>query len=99
MTADNWRKRRQVFALPHPEKAARGRDVYSAFQFVDHKPIKAIYAIREAFGDAKAPWKLALWFTSNNGWLPRSARPVDLLESNPQAVIDAARRDAAGSAA
>lgn len=97
--ADNWRKRRQVFAVPHPDKSARERDVYPAFQFVDHKPIKAVQGVLAAFGERKAPWKLALWFTSNNGWLPGSARPVDLLASDPEMVIEAARRDATGSAA
>ena len=97
--ADNWRKRRQVFAVPHPDKTARERDVYPAFQFEDHKPIRAVHDVLQAFGAHKAPWKLALWFTSNNGWLPGSARPVDLLATDPQAVIGAARRDAEGSAA
>ncbi|MFH1658187.1 MAG: hypothetical protein ABIG35_02640 [Pseudomonadota bacterium] len=97
--ADNWRKRRQVFAVPHPDKSARERDVYPAFQFADHKPIKAVQSVLAAFGERKAPWKLALWFTSNNGWLPGSARPVDMLLSDPEAVIGAARHDAAGSAA
>lgn len=97
--ADNWRKRRQIFAVPHPDKTARERDVYPAFQFEDHKPIKAVHDVLEAFGAHKAPWKLALWFASNNGWLPGSARPVDLLTTNPQAVIAAARRGAEGSAA
>ncbi|MDM0002725.1 hypothetical protein QTI24_29285 [Variovorax sp. J22P240] len=97
--AANWRKRRQIFAVPHPEKAARERDVYPAFQFEEHKPIKAVHDVLEAFGAHKAPWKLALWFTSNNGWLPGSARPVDLLTTDSQAVIAAAKRDAQGSAA
>jgi len=96
--ADNWRKRRQVFAIQHPDKSLRERDVYPAFQFSDHQPIKAVRKILAAFGERKEPWKLALWFTSNNGWLPDSARPVDLLNSYPEAVIEAARRDAAGSA-
>jgi hypothetical protein len=96
--ADNWRKRRQVFAVPHPDKTARERDVYPAFQFQDHKPVKVVQAVLAAFGERKAPWKLALWFTSNNGWLPDSVRPVNLLASNPQAVIEAAQREAAGSA-
>lgn len=96
---DNWRKRRQVFAVPHPDRSARDRDVYLAFQFEDHKPIKAVHDVLEAFGNGKSAWKLALWFTSNNGWLPGSARPVDLLARNPEAVIEAARQDAAGSAA
>ena len=97
--ADNWRKRHQVFAVPHPDKAARERDVYPAFQFEDGKPIKSVQKVLEIFGGRKAPWKLALWFTSNNGWLRDSARPVDLLTIDPQAVIEAARREAEGSTA
>jgi len=58
-----------------------------------------VQSVLAAFGERKAPWKLALWFTSNNGWLPGSARPVDMLLSDPEAVIGAARHDAAGSAA
>lgn len=95
--ADNWRKRRQVFAVPHPDRGARERDVFPAFQFSENKPIKAVQDVLEAFGDRKTPWKLALWFTSNNGMLPGSARPVDLLASDAKAVINAARRDAAES--
>lgn len=97
--ADNWRKRRQVFAVPHPDKAARERDVYPAFQFESGKPIKAVQEVLQAFGGRKAPWKLALWFTSNNGALPNSARPVDLLASDPEAVVQAGLLDAEGSAA
>lgn len=96
---DNWRKRRQVFALPHPDKTTRERDVYPAFQFSDHKPVKAVQQVLQAFGPHKAPWKLALWFTSNNGLLPGSARPVDLLASDPLAVVEAARQDALEPAA
>jgi hypothetical protein len=80
--ADNWRKRRQVFAVPHPDKTARERDIYPAFQFEDGKPIKAVQEVIEAFGGRKAPWKLALWFTSNNGLLPGSAPPVDLKKNS-----------------
>lgn len=97
--ADNWRKRHQIFAVPHPDRGARERDVYPAFQFEDGKPIKVVQGVLKTFAGRKSPWKLALWFTSNNGWLPDSARPVDLLARDPQAVIEAARRDAGGSAA
>jgi hypothetical protein len=97
--ADNWRKRHQVFAVQHPDRSLRERDIYPAFQFSDHQPIKAVREVLAVFGDQKKPWKLALWFTSNNGWLPDSARPVDLLNSHPEAVIEAARRDCGGSAA
>ena len=97
--ADNWRKRHQVFAVQHPDKSLRERDVYPAFQFLDYQPVKAVREVLTAFGERKDPWKLALWFTSNNGWLSDSVRPVDLLGSHPEAVIEAARWDAAGSAA
>lgn len=95
---DNWRKRGQVFAVRHPDATtARSREVYPAFQFDNHKPIKAVQAVLQAFGDRKSPWKLALWFTSNNGWLAGQARPVDLLPTQPEAVIQAALHDAGGS--
>ena len=98
--ADNWKKRRQVFAVRHRDESGRPREVFPLFQFEDHKPIKVVQAVLEAFGEHKAPWKLALWFASNNGWLQGQARPVDLLESAPDAVLQAARRDAAaGNAA
>ena len=97
--ADNWKKRRQVFAVRHRDASGRTREVFPLFQFEDHKPVKAVRSVIEAFGERKAPWKLALWFTSNNGWLPGQARPVDLLESNPGAVTQAARHDAAEGAA
>ncbi len=97
--ADNWKKRRQVFAVRHRDESGRPREVYPLFQFEDHKPIKAVQPVLEAFGEHKAPWKIALWFTSNNGWLPGQVRPVDLLQSAPDAVVQAARHDAAGSAA
>lgn len=96
---DNWKKRRQVFAVRHRDASGQPREVFPLFQFEDHKPIRAVQPVLEAFGDRKAPWKIALWFASNNGWLTGQARPVDLLESAPDAVLEAARRDAAGSAA
>lgn len=97
--ADNWRKRRQVFAVPHPDKGARAREVYPAFQFEEARPIRAVQEVLEAFAGRKSAWKLALWFTSNHGALPGSARPVDLLAGDAQAVVRAARQDALGSAA
>ena len=97
--AGSWRKRRQVFAVPHPDKAARDRDVYPAFQFENGRPIKVVHEVLEAFAGRKGPWKLAMWFASNNGGLPASGRPVDLLSSDPDQVVRAARRDAEGSAA
>ena len=77
-------------AAPGPRPAHE--TIHPAFQFEDHKPIAAVRAVLEAFGKRKAPWKLALWFTSNNGWLPDNARSVDLRVSDLQAVVEAALR-------
>ena len=95
---DNWKKRGQVFAVRHRDADGRMREVFPLFQFENHQPIKAVQSVLEALGAQRSPWKLALWFTSNNGWLAGQARPVDLLTSSPDAVVQAARRDADGSA-
>lgn len=98
--ADNWKRRRLVLALRHRDVEGVEREVFPAFQFSDdHKPLSVMPSILASFGPNKAPWKLALWFTSANGWLPGSVRPVDLLHTAPEAVVEAARRDAKGSAA
>lgn len=96
--ADNWRRRRQIFAVLHPDPAHAGA-VFPAFQFRGGKPLKVVQQVLEAFAGRRASWKLALWFTSGNGLLPESARPVDLLASDPEAVLRAAQSDAQGSAA
>lgn len=92
---ENWKTRGQVFAVRHRAASGQMQEVFPLFQFEDHKPIKAVQAVLQAFGEHKAAWKLALWFTSNNGLLPRQARPVDLLLTAPDAVVAAAQRDAA----
>jgi hypothetical protein len=97
--ANNWKKRRQVFSVPHRTENSQVLEVFPGFQFEDGRPVKAVQGVLAAFGDRKTPWKLALWFTSNNGWLPGQVRPVDLLESDPEAVVQAAKHEAAGSSA
>ena len=63
------------------------------------RPVKTVQQVLAQFDDRKTPWNIALWFTSNNGWLPGQVRPVDLLLFAPEAVIQAARFEAAGSSA
>lgn len=98
--ADNWKRRRIAFAVRHRDAQGREQDVFLRFQFDElGRPLKIIQTILTTFGPHKAPWKLAMWFTSANGWLQGQARPVDLLLSHPEAVLEAARHDAEGSAA
>lgn len=90
--------RHEIFALPNQEMP-EDADVFPLFQFDGQgHPLPIIKQVLTAFGDQKDPWKLAMWFTSNNGWLLGQARPVDLLKSDPAAILEAAQRDAKGSA-
>ena len=101
-TADNWRRRGQVFAVPNPDQPGSG-DIFPGFQFDrDYKPLPVIRRVLSAFGPDKAPWTLALWFTSNNGMIPGGARPVDFLQGDQEAadaIVRAAEYDALPSAA
>lgn len=88
-----WRIERRVLELSWREHDGQAMAVLPRFQFdADGKPLHVIAAVLEIFKDA-APWSVALWFNANNGWLWNSARPVDLLIDDPEAVILAARRD------
>lgn len=89
-----WEKQHRIFAVADPCSQLVGSVVYPLFQFADGKPLKVVKKVIEAFGPQKDRWKLALWFASNNGWLPNQARPVDMLTRRPMAVVAAAKRDA-----
>lgn len=83
--ASRWKAAGKVFALP-----LRGADRFPAFQFgEDGRPLPVIGQLIEVFGPDK-PWAIALWLASHSGWLD-GARPVDLLQRRPEAVLAAAR--------
>lgn len=83
--AARWRSDRKIFAIEHD-----GRLLYPAFQFDEvGRPKSIIGRILKALGPATGPWQTAIWFTTPNSWLDRQ-RPVDVLESESDRVIDAA---------
>lgn len=69
------------------------RFVYPGFQLDSLGEIKAaIPAVLANFDHARWPEEhAALWFLSANGWLG-GGRPVDVLDSDPEAVIQASVR-------
>lgn len=82
-TATRWEKNGRIFSVK-----IKTRKYYPAFQFDQEGPKPVIAeVIRMANGEITG-WPLALWFTTPNAWLDRQ-RPVDLLDKQPQAVIDA----------
>jgi hypothetical protein len=80
---------REVFGLRW-----RGTFWIPIFQFdlrdLSLKPVPK--SVRDALGRSFDDWELAGWFTSPNLWL-RGRAPVGLLDSDPLAVLEAARAD------
>jgi hypothetical protein len=87
LVASKWRRKGEVFAVNYG-----GKPGYFPFQFdpMTGRPKPAISMIIQAFPPNTDGWRLALWLTSVN---PRLAnrRPVDVLDRNPEQVIEAAR--------
>jgi len=92
--ASRWRKEGRIFSV-EVDNAAR----FPGFQFdAAGRPRPVIADVLAALDGCLGGWELALWFTSDNGWLG-ARRPVDLLESAPGRVVDAAAQLAAELAA
>ena len=71
-----------------------GTTYVPTFQFDDDgRPRPTIAALIQMFRSIESSdWELALWFISSCGWLG-GRRPVDVLKNDPEAVVEAARRE------
>ena len=70
--------------------AKRTTTLYPAFQFdAQGRPRQMISKVLAALGTEVGGWQTALWFVTPNGWLDEE-KPVDMLEREPLAVLDAA---------
>lgn len=90
------RSARRIFSV-----TSAGVQRYPGFQFdaVTGQPHAGVAGTLGVLADAAwSGWELALWFTSPTGLLD-GHRPVDLLDSDPDAVVAAARAELAASAA
>jgi len=90
--ATRWRAENKLTAVPVGDEL-----LYPGFQFTSEgKPHPTVAAALEALrSDPRmSDWQAALWFAGPNGWLG-GRRPVDVLDAEPDAVADAARREAA----
>lgn len=87
---NRWKLDGKVFAL------RRGKtDVYPAYAFGDDfRPLPAMKDVLCVFKDKKTDLKIAAWFASVNSWL-RDQRPLDVIGTNPEAVINAAKAEVA----
>jgi len=81
----SWTAEGKVFTT-----GAAGDPRFPGFQFGDDgRPLPVIAEVLTALGGRLSGWELALWFTGGNGWLGGS-RPVDVLDSDPELVVQAA---------
>jgi hypothetical protein len=93
--ASRWKREGRIFSVRH-----HGRDYFPGFQLrTDGPPREVIADVLKALGGGEPHargrgWETALWFTGANGHLG-GRRPVDLLESDPEAVVAAAEHEAA----
>ena len=89
--ANRWKQEGRIFSVTH-----HGTTYYPGFQFdAEGRPLPVIAEVMRRLGAKSGEWELALWFTAANGWLD-GGRPVDLLESGPEEVAQAAEREAEG---
>jgi hypothetical protein len=86
--AARWRKEGRLFGVPY-----QGQTVYPRFQFDDDGELRTVVAdvLAHLPVDRMSPWEVALWWTASNGWL-RGRRPVDLLDGDGEALVEAATR-------
>ncbi len=88
--ANRWRAENRLVAVP-----VRDELLYPGFQFnAEGKPKPVIGATIDWLRSDPhiTDWQIALWFATPTSWLG-SRRPVDVLDEDPDAVIDAARRE------
>lgn len=89
LVASKWRRRGEIFAVNYG-----GKPGYFAFQFdpVTGRPKPVIAKLIEAFPPNTDGWRLALWLISAN---PRLAnrRPIDVLDKDPDKMIEAAKAE------
>lgn len=87
--ATRWRNEGKILGVDY-----RGERLYPAFQFAaDGRPHSVIASVLSLFGPDTGEWQIALWFVTPNGWLD-GKRPIDIMISDPDAVVEAARDEA-----
>jgi hypothetical protein len=94
--ANRWRAEDRVLAVSVGDEL-----LYPGYQFTSegrpHPTVaRALTALRAVPGISD--WQAALWFAAPTGWLG-GRRPVDLLDDDPEAVIEAAEREVSAIAA
>lgn len=83
-TVGRWLRDGLLFAVDGPQ----GR-LFPAFQIAEARPKPAMARVLAALPTGLGGWEILLWFRGSNGRLG-GERPVDLLDHDPDLVVDAA---------
>ena len=90
---NRWKRKREIFAITH--KATDYYPMYALDRTRDFKPLPAVRTVLELFDGKKDGWQTAFWFGSANSYL-RNRMPKDLLQSDANRVIEAAKIESTG---
>jgi hypothetical protein len=90
---NRWKREKAIFAIQH-----EGSTYYPLYLFNSedyYHPHKVVAQILKIFGESRNEWSVVFWFAGLNGFLD-ARRPKDLLLSEPELLIEAARDEIAG---
>ena len=89
---NRWKQNHQIFAIER--KGTDYYPIYALSQEDGYKPYPEMKEILKTLG-TKTSWGLAFWFDSPNSYL-RNRSPKELMKTDRQLVLAAARNEAAG---
>lgn len=85
-----WKREKRIFAITH-----NGTDyfpLYGLDEARSYRPLSQLKDVIMVLESVKDTWQMAYWFMSENSWLA-SRRPLDLLRTDPDRVLEAAREE------
>jgi hypothetical protein len=90
--AHTWSSKGLIFSVSDGSS-----ERYPLFQLTSDgiRPRPVIKAALDILRPKLSDWQVAIWFTSPNAWLGDWRCPIDLLEGDTDAVVEAARHEVA----
>jgi hypothetical protein len=90
--ANEWRSDGRIFGVNDGRQL-----VYPLFQIKEGRPHKVVGEVLQLLRPKMTDWEIFAWFTAPDMWSCRGRAPKDVLDENPEAVVEAARHAVADS--
>lgn len=90
--ASKWRRDGKVFAVNNGRE-----DVFPLFQIQENKPAPVVETLLKLLRPKLTDWEIFAWFGTPDEWACNGDMPKNLLTTDPDAVIEAARHQTAES--